>query len=65
MSKSDQVARILQAKQAVSKAMLHLIAARSDNDPHTTGYINKQLDSLAEVRKSLTELAESKTSDKP
>ena len=60
MSRTDQNAHILQAKQAVSKAMLHIIAARSHNDPVTTGYINKQLDILARVRKTLTEIAEGK-----
>lgn len=60
MSKADQNARILQAKQAVSKAMIHLLGARNDSDPVTTRYINKQLDILAGVRKALTEIAEGK-----
>jgi hypothetical protein len=60
MSTQDKVARILQAKQAVSKAMLHLLGAREDSDPVTTGYINRQLDILAGVRKTLTEIAEGK-----
>jgi hypothetical protein len=57
MSTQDKAARILQAKQAISKAMLHLIGARDDSDPVTTRCINRQLDILSGVRKSLTEMA--------
>ena len=60
MSKQDKAQRILQAKQSVSKAMLQLLGARDDSDPVTTGYINKQLDILSGVRKTLTEIAEGK-----
>ena len=58
MSNKDRKTRIALAKQDVSKAMLHLMGAREDSDPTVTRYINRQLDILGGVRRTLTELLE-------
>lgn len=60
MSTGDKASKVLQARTAISKAMIHLMGARDDADPVTTRYINKQLDVLAGVRKTLAEIAEGK-----
>lgn len=55
---SNRKSRLLLAKQDVSKAMVHLMGAREDSDPIVTRYINRQLDILGGVRRTLTELLE-------